>query len=103
MREGRNGRRQSLEYFDLRRRIGDVVFAANDVRNRKGDVVGDGWQRVEECAVLAYQGGIGNRRRVDLDVAAQKVAPAHFRLRKLEPPMRALALGLELCAIGSRG
>ena len=76
-----------------------MIFAANDMRDLEVDVVHHRGQRVEEAAVLADEHGIGEMRRVDLDIAAHQVMPLHLALAELEAPMGFAALGFQLGAI----
>ena len=81
-----------LEDLDLGGRVRDVVFAADDVRDVEVHVVDAARQRVEVLAVLADEDGVRDRRRVELDGAADHIVPAHGRLLQLEAPVRAAPL-----------
>ncbi len=90
---------ERFEDFDLHTRIGDVVFAADDVRNLEVDVVNDAWQRVKKGAVFADQHRIAQRGRVDRDMAAHKIGPILARAGELKTPVRLAAFRFELGAV----
>ena len=75
VRENGHGRAQRLEELDLHRCVGDMVFAANDVRDAHIRIVGDACEGVERGAVLADQHGIGDGGRVDFLGAANEARP----------------------------
>jgi len=101
MRELRNVRAQRFEDFDLRCRVGDVIFAADDVRHAEFDVVDHRRQRVEEASVLALEHRIGNRMCVDLHPAADEIVPSHLFQRQFEAPMRRAASSFQFGASSS--
>jgi hypothetical protein len=76
-----------------------VIFAANDMRDLEVDVVHHRGQRVEEAAILADEHGVGEMRRVDLDIAAHQIVPLHLALRELEAPMGFAALAFQPGAV----
>lgn len=98
MREVGDYRAERLEDFDLHRRIGHVILAADDMRDVKVRVVNNGRQRVEKPAVFADENRIGKRRRIDFDVAAHEIAPGDFTVAQLKAPMRRAPLRLHAAA-----
>ncbi len=66
MPEGRRRRAERLEELDLRRGIGDMVLAANDMGDAEIDVVDHARQGVEIAAIGAHQHGIGQRSGIDM-------------------------------------
>ena len=100
MAEARRGAGQRLEDLDLHGRVGDVVFAADDMGDAKVDVVDHRGQRIEVAPVLAPQHRIGERGAVDMTLAAHHVVPPHGRRLEAKAPVRLAAVSLERRALG---
>ncbi len=98
------GRAQRLEQQDVLGRVGEVVLAADDVRDGHGRVVDGHREVVEGRAVRAHDHqvaaeGVG----VDLDVAANDVVEGDGAARRdAEADYRPAALGFEGVSL-SRG
>ena len=82
-------RAERLEDLDLHRRVGDVVLAADHVRDGEVDVVDDRRQRVEIGAVLAHQHRVRERAAIDMRRAAHEIGPGDGAMVEPEAPMRA--------------
>ncbi len=79
---------QSFEKLNLDGSIGDVIFAADDVADLEIEIIDDGRQRVEVGFILAHQHRIGERGRIDMAVAADKIIPADDGVIEQKTPMR---------------
>ena len=91
MAEGRRLGAQRLEQLDLRRGIGDVIFAAHHMSDAEVDVVDDARQRIEIAAVGADQHRVRQRGCVDMLLAADEIVPHHVARLELEAPMGSLS------------
>ena len=100
MREGGLGGAERTEDLDLRRAVGDMVLAADDMRDAEGDVVHDRGEAVEVAAVGAHQHRVALARLVDMLRPAHQIVPAHLLGGELEAPVRAAALALQPGLIG---
>ena len=99
MAEGRRRRPERLEQLDLRRGIGDMILAANDMGDAEIDIVDDGRQRVEIAAIVADQHRVGQRGGIDMLLAAHEIVPDDVARLELEAPMGLAPFGLELRAV----
>ena len=94
MSERRRLRTERLEHLDLRRAVGDMILAANDVRDLQVDVVDHARQQIEPAAVLAADDRIGQQLRVEPLRPADQVVPLDRRVMvEPEPPVWRTALG----------
>ena len=100
MAEPGRGAGKRFENLDLHRRVGDMILAADDMRDAKVDVVDHRGKGVEIGSVLAPQHRIGERRAVDVAFAPHHVVPAHRRRVEPEAPMRPAARRFERGAFG---
>ena len=73
--EGRRLGAERLEQRDLHAGIGDMIVAADDMRDAELDVVDHRRQRVEIAAVLAHQHRIGDGGEIDRFGAAHEIVP----------------------------
>jgi hypothetical protein len=99
MAEDRRATGQRLENLNLYGCIGDVILAANDMRDAEVDVVDHGGKGIEIGPVLALEDGIGERRAIDMAFAANEVVPAHDFGLEAKAPVGASALRLERRAL----
>ncbi len=100
MAEPRRGAGERLENLDLHGGIGDMILAADDVRDAEVDVVDHRGKGVEISSVLAPQHRVGERSAIDMALAAHHVVPAHRRRVEAETPMRPAARRFERGAFG---
>ena len=66
------------EHLDLRAAVGDVILAADDMRNGEGDIIHHRGEAVEIAAVGAHQHRVALARLVDMLRPAHQIVPAHF-------------------------
>ena len=66
---------QRLEQLHLHAAVGDVILAADDVRDAELGVVDDAGEGVEERAVGADDDRVGQRADIDRLVAADEIVP----------------------------
>ncbi len=92
-------RREGLENLDLRGGVGDVVFAAHDMRNLELQIIDAGRQRVEVLTVFADEHGVGDGAGIDFRLATDEIGPFHLLAGELEPPVRLAAFSFQLRAI----
>ena len=78
MRESGHGRAQRLEDFDLRRGVGDMVFAAHDMADSEIDVVGDRRQACRERRRPRAPARDRTGSRCRSPPPAHQIAPATF-------------------------
>ena len=100
MREGGLACAQRPEHLYLRAAVGDVILAADDMRDGEGDIVDHRGEAVEVAAVGAHQHRIALARLVDMLRPAHQVVPAHFLGDELEPPVRPAALAFQPRPVG---
>ena len=99
MAEGGRCRAERLEELDLRRGVGDMVLAADNMGDAEIDVVDHARQRVEIGTVFAHQDGVGQRSGVDMLAPAHEIVPHDIALLELEAPMGLASLCFERGAI----
>src|SRR4030095_15910593 len=100
MGEGRHLRVQGAEDLDLGGAVGDVVLAADDVRDAESNVVDHRGEAVEIAAVSAHQHRIALARLIDVLGPAHQIVPAPFLGCGLEAPVRPAAFAFQAGAVG---
>ena len=104
MAEGRHFGAQGPKNRHLHAGVGDMVVAANDMRDAHVDVIDHGRQRIEVGPVLTHQDGVRERSKIDRFLAANQVVPVDFgafrllrvvlEIGKQKAPVRPAAVGL---------
>ena len=99
MAEGGRRGAQRLEQLDLRRGVGHMVLAADDMGDAEVDVVDHARQRVEIGAVVPDQHRVRQRGGIDMLPPAHEIVPDDVALLEQEAPMGLAPLGFELCPL----
>ena len=66
---------QSLKQLDLRRRIGHMVLAANDMADLEINIINDAWQCIKIAPALPDHHRVGKRSRINFLLAAHQIMP----------------------------
>ena len=113
MAHSRRAGAERLEQLDLRSRVGDVIFASDDVGDAVINVVDDRRHGVDDPSVLTHQNRVRQARHMVADIAAHHVGPTDLGIVQAETPVRATARRLEFallfvgqfqrCAVIDRG
>src|SRR5215469_2880158 len=99
MGEARQGGAQRLEYLNLRRGVGYMILAAQNVRDFELRVVHYRGHGVEKTSILADQDRIGQSRGVDFDGTADQIVPFYLVVAEPEAPIRSASLDGEFLAL----
>ena len=96
VRKGRNSAAKRLHDLDLCRRVGHMVGPAHDIGHAHFRVIDHGRQSIQNLPVAADQHGVGDRCRIDRDIAQDTVFPLDPFLIQLEAPHAGAAFVAQL-------
>ncbi len=98
---------EGFEEFEMFGRVGEVIFAANDVGDLHFDVIDDIDEVEDPGAIGSADGHVGMGVRVgeiEFDIAADEVVDGDFLAQRAEAPgaliLVEVALGVELIKVG---